>query len=401
MSSNTAGLLSEETVPDYLATQRENVGVFSADSKLTAKSIVGGNLNYAFRVSEANTDKTVFVKQAPEFVAIFGPDGIPLTSSRMQKEIDVYNEWKQILGPKLYSKYLPNIYLFDKHMMTTVMEFFEGFTLLDHELVQNKVLSIEIAKGLGEFMGNTHIATHSSKVSKERADFLTCNFENRAMRNIQLEHVFTKCYKESSLEQRQGLILNDEFMKEIELLKMAYNGDNIDNLVLCHGDLHPGSVMIKGDDVKVIDPEFTVYGPPGLDVGSLLSGYVLAAVHQAYADRSYTVPFIREGAQLIWTSYKEELVAGGIEESVMKKIEVETVGFAVAEVCRTALEFAGGRKWLQFDDKVTKSKAKIAALKIVQKCMIERHAKGIDILFSEILHLCYFGVTQKSNEIPP
>ena len=29
------------------------------------------------------------------------------------------------------------------------------------------------------------------------------------------------------------------------------------------------------------------------------------------------------------------------------QIAAEAVGFAVAEVCRTALGFAGGRKWLQ------------------------------------------------------
>jgi 5-methylthioribose kinase len=27
--------------------------------------------------------------------------------------------------------------------------------------------------------------------------------------------------------------------------------------------------------VKIIDPEFVVYGPPGVDLGSLISGYVV------------------------------------------------------------------------------------------------------------------------------
>lgn len=40
---------------------------------------------------------SIFVKQAPEFVAVFGPDGFPLTSKRMQQELDgqlklVYNK---------------------------------------------------------------------------------------------------------------------------------------------------------------------------------------------------------------------------------------------------------------------------------------------------------------------
>ena len=58
-----------------------------------------------------------------------------------------------------------------------------------------------------------------------------------------------------------------------------------ENRALCHGDLHPGSIMVNQDEgtVKIIDPEFAVYGPPGLDVGSLLSGFVLAAVHHAFS----------------------------------------------------------------------------------------------------------------------
>lgn len=51
--------------------------------------------------------------QAPEFVAVFGPDGYPLTSERMQREMDVYAEWKALLGDELTSRYLPEIYYFD------------------------------------------------------------------------------------------------------------------------------------------------------------------------------------------------------------------------------------------------------------------------------------------------
>ena len=176
-------------------------------------------------------------------------------------------------------------------------------------------------------------------------------------------------------------------MKEINNLKAAYDGQgDADNLCLCHGDLHPGSVMVNLAEggVNVIDPEFTVYGPPGLDVGSLLSGYVLAAVHQAYSDNKEAVLSICEGLEQVWTSYKSAMTAGGISPDMMKKIEVESVGFAVAEVCRTALEFAGGRKWLQFEDAAVKANSRKAALNIVQNCIIKRHTDGMSILISEM-----------------
>ena len=50
----------------------------------------------------------------------------------------------------------------------------------------------QIATGLGEFMGRTHAATHSTVVPAERAAHLHSHFENRAMRDLQLEFVFTK-----------------------------------------------------------------------------------------------------------------------------------------------------------------------------------------------------------------
>ena len=75
-------------------------------------SIQGGNVNYAFCIT-LKGGKTIFLKQAPEFVAIFGPDGYPLTSERMQREMDVYAKWKTQLGDVLAAEYLPEIYYFD------------------------------------------------------------------------------------------------------------------------------------------------------------------------------------------------------------------------------------------------------------------------------------------------
>jgi len=304
--ASMAEILTLETVPNYVSNHIGDIEIFAQEAKLTARVITGGNVNYAFQVVEEDSpDKSVFVKQAPEYVAIFGPGGFPLTSRRMQLEFDVYTEWSKVLGPVLTRKYLPHIYNFDNERMVFIMEFFDGFTLLDHDLVGDTVVPNDVAIGLGEFLGKVHAATHCSKVSKSRADYLMMKFENRAMRDVQLEFVFTKCYKEATEDQKAGLDVDHLFLKEVEMLKAAYDGRVTDNLALCHGDLHPGSVMVKEGETKVIDPEFTIYGPPGLDVGSLLSGYVLAAVHQAYSNRPESVVSVCRNAESIWSSYQK------------------------------------------------------------------------------------------------
>jgi 5-methylthioribose kinase len=318
-------------------------------------------------------------------VAIFGPGGFPLTSERMQREKDVYAEWKTLLGDELSAKYLPTIHYFDKSYMVFIMEFLDGYDLLDHVLVDHAGdYNANVATCLGDFMGKTHAKTHSSKIDTDRMEYLTKHFENREMRDIQLEFVFTKCYKEATDEQRAGLTLTPEFMEEVELLKNQYNGKT-GSLVLTHGDLHPGSVMVDpSGNTKVIDPEFTVYGPPGLDVGSLLSGYCLGAIHQAYSKNPQAVERIVDGAQAIWNAYSRAMLEGGLSQELLKEIEIESVGFTVAEVCRTALEFAGGRKWLQFDDAETKAAARKAALQVVDRCMIARHTGGMELLLKEM-----------------
>jgi 5-methylthioribose kinase len=381
-------ILTQDTVADYVTKNASQINVFPRGASLAAATIQGGNVNFAFCV-RSTCGKAVFVKQAPEYVAVFGPDGLPLTSTRIQKEVAILKEWTTILGAEA-DAYLPKLYYFDDENKVFVMEFLEDFVLLDHHLVASPspAAELSIATQLGEFMARTHLATHSSRITSDRAAFLTTEYENRALRDIQLEYVFTKAYKEESSQTSKEFTVDDRFLAEINALKARYNGEvGAGNMSLCHGDLHPGSVMVKISDatqVRVIDPEFTVFGPPGLDVGSLLSGYILAAVHQSYANTEEvkeSVSSITKGVVAAWETYSSVMRKGGVTDELIREIEVETVGFAVAEVCRTALGHAGMRLWLQFEDKEVHEAAVETALSIVQKCITTRHDGGIQVLF--------------------
>lgn len=132
MTVTSGQILTAETVPAYLMERFDQweavatkLGITKEDTTLTATAILGGNVNYAFCVTwtspsttpSTTAASTIFVKQAPEFVAIFGPDGFPLTSDRMQKEMNVYAEWKTLLGESLAQQYLPEIYMFDSEFL--------------------------------------------------------------------------------------------------------------------------------------------------------------------------------------------------------------------------------------------------------------------------------------------
>ncbi|MGI6765303.1 MAG: phosphotransferase [Anaerovoracaceae bacterium] len=60
-------------------------------------------------------------------------------------------------------------------------------------------------------------------------------------------------------------IYGDEALR-LETAKLKFEFmTNAQSLV--HGDLHTGSIFIKEDSMKVIDPEFAFYGPMGYDIG--------------------------------------------------------------------------------------------------------------------------------------
>jgi S-methyl-5-thioribose kinase len=205
------------------------------------------------------------------------------------------------------------------------------------------------------------------------------------LRDVQLQYVFTKCYNES--EKGAAFKADASFMAEVESLKTLYKGEEDMNRALLHGDLHPGSWMINEQEgvAKTIDPEFCIYGPPGLDVGSLLSGIALAGVyHTMRGDETGVVDRLAAVTERIWESYAQTMEDSGIAADVTAKVGVDAVGFACCEVARTALGFAGDRVWLKFDDAAKSSKAEDMALALTKKCMAGRREGGVGFLAAAI-----------------
>ncbi|GMH94726.1 hypothetical protein TrVE_jg11054 [Triparma verrucosa] len=374
-------LLTTSTVPSYICSNLSSVSaVFPSSttpSSLTAEEINGGNLNYAF-VVKSKEGKSLFVKQAPDFVKCLGKDA-KLHKERMELEVKTFETWLEISPAS--SKYLPKIYNFDVDNETFIMEFLGDCEMLEHRLINSPTFTPLIAKGLGEFMGLTHSASHVSQLDYGVAAEYFVNFKNEALRGLQLEYVFTKAFDEGG-EKAKVLSESPKFMEGVAEMKRLYVGKQADNLALCHGDLHPGSVMINNDDgkVKIIDPEFAIYGPPGLDLGSLLSGVILATLHHKYLGndlaaikglKAFVIDFI--------TSYRK--AAAVLGDSVLDQIVSDAIGFCSCEVARTALGFAGGRLWLQFDDAELKEKALAATVLYARKLMNERE-NGIVVLES-------------------
>ena len=136
-----------------------------------------------------------------------------------------------------------------------------------------------------------------------------------------------------------------------------------------------------------------MYSSPGLDLGSLLSGVVLAAVHQRFDSAKGRGRDKREGrseeggastgvtalkifAIDFLSSYR---TASTLSEPLFDASVVDCLGFAACEVARTALGFAGVRSWLNFEEEKKKKRALDKAVRVA-KLMMEERGEGVETL---------------------
>ena len=391
--STTLPLLTVDTVAEYVRELR----LLPPDDSLVATEITGGTLNFAFRV--AGLVSGIFIKQTPGFIKVLGPSA-KLSDHRLHVERGAYAAWQKALTssePEALAC-IPRILHFDEDRKVMVMEDLKFHVLLQDQLVSGAV-SVVVARELGCFLGCVHGRTHSALVSEDTRNYLTFEFANQELRQLQLDQFFTQPYQKA--QGAAPLRSDAEFMEAIEELKARYKGEKLDNLSLCHGDFHGGAVMIDvhheehkedyndsvasdrhGLSVKVIDPEFAIYGPPGLDLGYLISGYVLACVQcAAMGAGSEQIRLFHSAVAAVWEAYKSAIRATDVPEANLKDISSDAVGFAGCEMARNALH------GLSISDKHKKMVADKAALALAVK-FVKGRAHGVDALLLTFEEFC-------------
>jgi 5-methylthioribose kinase len=398
----TLSLLTVDTVAEYVRKLR----LFPPDDSLVATEITDGTLNFAFRV--AGSVSSIFVKQTPDFIKVLGPTA-KLSNHRLHIERGAYAAWEKALmssDPEALAC-LPRILNFDEDRMIMVMEDLRFHAPLQDQLVSG-IVSVVVASKIGCFLGCVHGKTHSALVSEDMRKHFTFKFANQELRQLQLEQFFTDPYQKA--KGATPLRSDVEFMEAIDNLKAKYRGENWDNLSLCHGDFHSGSVMVEkhkedsndsvasddnGLSVKVIDPEFAIYGPPGLDLGCLISGYVLACVHCAVMGvDSEQIRLCHSAVAAVWKAYKSAICAKDVPEVNLKEISSDAVGFAGCEVARNALH------GLSITEEQKKMVADKAALALGVK-FVKGRALGVDELLVTFEGFCRHGISSwlSENEI--
>jgi 5-methylthioribose kinase len=270
--------MTEQDAMDYAKTR---LTIFQKEAELTCKEIGDGNLNYVFKLVDEKNNQSIIIKQAGPVARI--SDEFKLSPDRNRIESEIL-----ALQYKLAPGFVPKVYHYDPIMNCCVME-----DLSDHEIMRAALLKQKkfplFADHISTFLVQTLLLTSDVVVEHKEKKELVKTFINPELCEITEDLVFTEpfydCARndvfEGSREFVKENIWNDtKLALETAKLKFEFM-TNAQSLL--HGDLHTGSIFIKEDSTKVIDPEFAFYGPAGYDIGNVLANLIFAYSHTKFS----------------------------------------------------------------------------------------------------------------------
>ncbi|MDZ5474068.1 S-methyl-5-thioribose kinase [Bacillus sp. 31A1R] len=328
--------------------------VFDADAELTCKEIGDGNLNYVFRLVDEKTKKSIIVKQAGPVARI--SDEFKLSPDRNRIESEILE-----LQYKLAPGFVPKVYKYDPVMNCCTMEDLSDHQIMRTALMQHKKFPL-FAEHITTFMVNTLLLTSDIVLEHKEKKELVKNFTNPELCEITEDLVYTEpffdCPRNDVTEGTRSFveehIWNDEQLK-LETAKLKFEFmTNAQSLL--HGDLHTGSVFIKEDSTKVIDPEFAFFGPAGYDIGNVLANLTFAYVSAKYTIENEKLDYMnyledsirdivdlyKEKFLMLWDEKATEKVASykGFKEFYLDGILKDTAAVTGLELCRRIIGIA-------------------------------------------------------------
>lgn len=253
---------------DDAITYTKDFGIFPESAKLRGEEIGDGNINYIFRVIEDETGKSVVLKQADKFLR---SSGRPLDLDRNRIEAEILK-----LEGECAPEFVPKVYRYDDVMCVIVMEDISAYKNLRKELMAGKIFP-KFADEISSFLVDTLLPTTDLVLDRAEKKDRVRAFVNKELCDISECLVFTEPYVN---DRDRNIVISEnmEYVKKhlyddvklrAEAAKLKNNFMN-NAQALIHGDLHSGSIFINEDGMKVIDPEFSFYGPMGYDIGNVI-----------------------------------------------------------------------------------------------------------------------------------
>ena len=242
--------------------------LFLENDDLTVKEIGDGNINYIFKVENKIDGKSIVLKQADKLLR---SSGRPLDLARSKIEANILR-----IENNLAPHFVPEIYFYDEIMCVLAMEDISEYKNLRTELVAGKIFP-NFADNISEFLSRTLLLTTDLFMNKFEKKKNVKEFINPELCDISECLVFTEPY-DNNKNRNITTTGNEEFVENMlyknedlhfAILKLREKFMNYSQSLI-HGDLHSGSIFINEKGIKIIDPEFSFYGPMAYDIGNVI-----------------------------------------------------------------------------------------------------------------------------------
>lgn len=172
----------------------------------------------------------------------------------------------------------------------------------------NGQMTPTIGHHLGKYIGNTLFS--SAKILKENPNYYDEFDDNWELKQISIQVIYKDPFGDELIarlnkgESTWDEALNDKvnfYGSNYELTKRRNELlDQMQNAreALLHGDLHTGSIMVKENDVKVFDAEFSFVGPIEFDIGVLLANFFVSIIIHWNSNNNYSKWLLHEVSEL-------------------------------------------------------------------------------------------------------
>lgn len=325
-------------------------GRFPEHAELECREIGDGNLNLVFHVTAKNTADSIIIKQAVPYAKVVG-ESWPLSLDRARIE-RLALETEHKICPEL----VPEVYGYSDELAYTVMEDLSEYTIMRRGLIEGQAYP-KFAEHIGEFMARTLFYTSDLGMNQQEKKVLAGQFVNPDLCKITEDLIFEDPYRKSDNnnyseaieDEAEALRSDTELHFEVTLLRHKFLTQA---QALLHGDLHTGSIFVKPDSTKVIDPEFAFFGPMGFDIGAVIGNLLLNYASQIGWSSDEQTRAAREArliemARGVWTHFEsgfrllwneglqdEMSRTAGYQDYYISQILKDTAGFAGCKMIR-------------------------------------------------------------------
>ncbi|MGO3018153.1 MAG: S-methyl-5-thioribose kinase [Anaerococcus sp.] len=336
-------LMSKNQIVNYIF---KNLEYFPQKDSLYCEEIGDGNINYVFRIVDRKTERSLVVKQSDVLLrSSLRP--LDIGRSSIEKE-------SLVIKNKLAKGFCPEVYLYDKEKSLIVMEDISDFKNLRKEIIEGRIYS-DFPENISDFLAKTLLPTTDLVLSRKEKKQRVIDFTNPDMCDISEDLVFTEPYFDykgrniisSGLEDfvKKNLYDNKPLQKEVLILKDKFQNQS---QALVHGDLHSGSIFVNERGIKVIDPEFSFYGPIGYDYGNVWGNLVFPLVNAIVLEKdeqlikslkNQLVETIDKSIDKLYKSYDEYVECAyfkneKFKENYLKEIVSDSFGYGGCEIIR-------------------------------------------------------------------